>query len=159
MPPVTAQEYRQLMAHHAETVTVITTRTPLGQLAGLTATAFCSLSVDPPTVLFCLGKNGSSAPAFEAASGFAVSLLEASQAEMSNLFAQRGGAKFEEMTLEESPGGYPLVPGAVGQMECEKLQWMDGGDHWIVTGRVVFAQQGGGQPLVYHQSGYTSVKD
>src|SRR5579872_584792 len=98
---ITTERYKDLLAHLAGAVAVVTTRDAAGQVWGFTASSFCSLSLDPPLVLFCLAHSADCYAAFTVADSFAISMLTAQQAEISQRFAMKGSAKYEGVRFVE----------------------------------------------------------
>src|SRR6185295_209597 len=92
-------EFRRVLGHFAAGVTVITTIGDDGKPYGLTATAFTSVSLDPPLVLVCVDKRAESHPHFHTSRVFAVNFLAADQQELSRRFAVSGGEKFSAVSV------------------------------------------------------------
>lgn len=155
---ITAERFKELLAHLAGAVVVITTRDADGHVWGFTASSFCSLSLDPPLVLFCLEQSADCHAAFMAADSFAVSMLAAHQVELSQRFAMKGSIKYEGVRLVEGALGMPLISGALVWLECVVYARYPGGDHTIVVGRVesgdVNALDAGARPLLYYNRAY-----
>lgn len=59
--------------------------------------------------------------------------------------------------MEEGAGGAPLLEECAARFQCEKYQELDGGDHWILIGKVVAFDDLGRAPLLYHQGAYSTV--
>lgn len=147
---VEAVDFRNAMARFASGVTVVTTVDAAGQPAGFTASAFSSLSLDPPLILVCLEKRADSYPAFQAASRFAVSILAAGQADIAMRFATKGIDKFEGAPLVRGEAtGLPLITGALAHLECRTYDLPDGGDHTIIIGEVLRAVSTDREPLLH----------
>lgn len=153
---VTASDFRRALGQFATGITVVLARDAEGRALGLTANAFCSVSLDPPQVLVCVGRRSEAHLGF-AAGRFGVSVLAADQEDVSRRFAAGGPAKFEGFTLDEGPHGCLLVPGAVARLECAVVAAHEAGDHVIYVGAVLAAQARPGAPLVYHASGYARL--
>ena len=103
-----AFEFRRIMGHWTTGVAVVATRR--GERPwGLTANAFASVSLDPPLVLVCVEKTVKSHDAIAAAGKFAVSILGAGQADVSNRFASRVEDKFEGIAVSRGTTGVPLI--------------------------------------------------
>lgn len=149
--------FKAAMSHWGTGVSVITTRTPAGELAGFTASSFTSLSLDPPLVLFCLGDSSVSLPAFQASDGFAVHILAEDQKDLSVRFAQQGGDKFQGLTIGEGQRSVPLLPGCLVAMECRKVQVYSGGDHRVFLGEVERVHMRDGAPLFYFRGEYRTL--
>ncbi|MFC7661468.1 flavin reductase family protein [Pseudonocardia benzenivorans] len=121
------------MGQFATGVTVITTTTAAGPV-GATVSAFCSLSLDPPLVLACLGRDRSMHRALSTAPGFGVSILAADQGRLARDFA-RPADRFAGVA--HHPGRYgPHLDGAIAHLDCAVHEIRDGGDHVIILGRV-----------------------
>lgn len=142
--------FREALARFASGVTVVTTRTDEGTPVAFTASAFSSLSLDPPLILVCLDRRADSYPAFVAAEHFAVSILAAGQAEQARRFAAKGTDKFAGAAVHRSEAtGLPLVPGATAHLECRAYERVDGGDHVILIGEVLTAVSSDAGPLLH----------
>ena len=149
-------QFRGALSRWASGVTVVTAAGSLGPV-GLTASAFSSLSLDPPLVLVCVGKDGASHDPVTAAEGFAVHLLSDAQEGLSSRFARAGEGKFSDLSWEVGPFGVPLLGGSLARLVCERDGVHDGGDHTILVGRVVEAEISGGRPLLYWMGGYRGL--
>lgn len=148
--------FREAMARFATGVTVVTTSDPRnGQLAGFTASAFSSLSLDPPLVLVCLDRGADCYAAFAQADAMAVSILGLGQEQLARRFATKGIDKFAGAPLEPGPvTGLPLVREAIASVECAIRDRLDGGDHVILVGRVLRASVREGDPLVHYRRSF-----
>jgi flavin reductase ActVB len=155
LPPLAADPlaFRQALSQFAAGVTVVTTRSGDGTPRGLTVTAFCSVSLDPPLVLVSVD-NRSDAHAGFAAGAFAVSVLAEEQEDVSRRFAQSGPEKFAFGECVAGASGLLLVRDALAHLECRVVSTVPGGDHTIYVGLVEDARVGEGRPLVYHGRGY-----
>ena len=154
---VTPSEFRSALRHFAAGVTVVTTRDQGGNPAGLTASAFTSVSLDPPLVLVCVDREAVSHPTFEAHGWFAVNVLEIDQTSLSRRFAASGGDKFTGLVYREGLARLPLLDGVVATLECRLVARHEAGDHTIFIGQVERATARGGRPLVYFQGGYHHI--
>ena len=147
---VRPEDFRNAMSRFASGVTVVTTRDASGRPFGFTASAFTSLSLDPPLVLVCLERRAESFPVFEAAQTFGVSILAAGQSPLALKFATRGADKFAGSPIVDGAvTGMPLVSSAIAQVECSVHERIDGGDHIILVGRVLRAVVAAGEPLLH----------
>ncbi|WP_404417327.1 p-hydroxyphenylacetate 3-hydroxylase reductase component [Marinospirillum sp.] len=149
--------FRRALGNFATGITVITATTPDGQQAGVTANSFNSVSLDPPLILWSIGKNSGSCAVFEKASHFAVNILAADQIDVSNHFARPSDDKFADVDYSKGFGDAPLLPDTAACFQCESYETLDGGDHWILVGKVVAFEDTGRAPLVYHQGSYSVV--
>ena len=87
--------FRGALSQFATGVTVITTRSASGQLIGITASSFNSVSLDPPLVLWSLATKSASMPVFQTNSHYVVNVLAASQIDLCKRFATVKGDRFE----------------------------------------------------------------
>ena len=151
MVAVESTAFRNAMARFASGVTVVTTVDASGVPFGFTASAFSSLSLEPPLVLVCLEKRADSHPAFEQATQFAVSFLTEGQEDIAMRFATRGSDKFGGFeTVAGEVTGLPLIPGALVHLECRLHDRLPGGDHTIIVGEVLTARSNEGAPLLHY---------
>lgn len=155
---ITKEAFRAVMGSFAAGVTVVTTTDAAGARWGLTATAFSSLSMDPPLCLVCLDKRTASLPAFLEKRGFAVNILRAGEVELSNRFASRNEEKFAvgSWTAGEATGA-PVLADAIASMECGVHEVLEGGDHLILVGALLRVTVAEGDPLLYFRGGYADL--
>lgn len=148
---VDPQLLRDVMARHAAAVAVVTTRHEEG-LYGLTVSAFCSVSLEPPLVLVCIDRLARSHALIAAAGSYAVSLLGWQQMLLADRFAGRGpliGPGFEGVPWRTAATGAPILEGALAWVDCRLWATYDGGDHGIFVGQVQAAGLGEtGEPLL-----------
>ncbi|WP_096704398.1 flavin reductase family protein [Magnetospirillum sp. 15-1] len=150
------RSFRKTLGCFASGVTVITTLTPNAkEPVGVTVSAFSSLSLDPPLVLFCLGNNTSSMEAFKTFGHFAINILSEHQRDLSIRFASRSDDKWQGVVRTEWNSGVPILSGCLANLECSLVNVIDGGDHQIFVGKVDrLKHQEGGSPLVYFRGSY-----
>ena len=146
--------FRAALGCFATGVTVITAQAD-GARVGVTANSFNSLSLTPPLILWSLLKTSSSYPVFEAASHFAVNILAHDQIDLSNHFARGSDDKFAGIDVTEGQGGCLLLPQTCAAIQCARENILDGGDHWILIGRVTWFETSNSPPLLYHRGQYS----
>ncbi len=156
--PIDKQTFRHALGHFAAGVTVVTTVGRDGVAYGLTATAFTSVSLEPPLILVCVDKGAESHPHLLEADAFSVSFLSAEQQSISNGFARSGGDKFAGVTTRTGATGAPWIDGALAHLDCRTQQAVDAGDHTIFVGEVEAAEVFEGEPLVYYASAYRKIE-
>jgi flavin reductase (DIM6/NTAB) family NADH-FMN oxidoreductase RutF len=156
--PVTASEFRAALRHFPAGVTVVTTRDGHGAPCGLTASAFTSVSLEPPLVLVCIDHAATSYPAFQACGWFAINMLGKSQEHLSRRFAASIPDKFVGIGYREGRGGLPVLEDVVAALECRVVQKYPSGDHTIFVGQVEGASVAAGPPLLYFQGGYRHLE-
>ena len=155
--PVDDAQFKLAMSHFASGVTVVTTEQE-GTPYGMTVAAFSSLSLHPPLVLVCIEKSVRTHESIAAAGKFGVSILNGTQADVSNRFASRTEDKFSGVATHRGTTGVPLIDGAIATLECSVREQFAGGDHSIFVGEVVAIETAEGVPLVYYRSGYRELR-
>jgi len=154
---IPADEFRQVLGHFASGVTVVTTTGEDGRPTGLTASAFASVSLEPPLVLVCVDHKAESYPALRERGRFAVNVLTAAQEDVSRRFATTRLDKFEGVPHRAGALGVPLLDGALAQLECVTVSAHPEGDHTIFVGRVEHARDDAGEPLLYYRGRYSRL--
>jgi flavin reductase (DIM6/NTAB) family NADH-FMN oxidoreductase RutF len=145
-----AGDLRRAMGGFATGVTVVTARAPSGERAGITVNSFCSVSLDPPLVLWCLALRAPSLPVFSAASHFAIHVLAADQSALSVRFSRPAADKFAGLQCAEGFGRVPLLDGVAVRFECRHEHGYESGDHRILIGRVERYCYSDCTPLLFH---------
>jgi flavin reductase (DIM6/NTAB) family NADH-FMN oxidoreductase RutF len=151
---IAADDFRRVLGHFASGVTIVSTCDSDGRPTGLTASAFSSVSLDPPLVLVCVDHKSQSYPALRERGRFAVNILAAEQEAISRRFASSRLDKFEGVEHRISDLGVPLVEGAIARLECLTVSMHVEGDHTIFVGRGAGAPAAGGEPLLYARGRY-----
>lgn len=133
-------------------VTVITTVTDKGDLAGMTANSFTSVSLDPPLVLVCLSMRSRSFGEIEKAGRFTVNVLAEDQSEVARGFAASGGNRGAVCAWRVNERGFAVLDRHVLALECAIWRQDEAGDHAIIIGEVGRVHTGKGRPLplVWH---------
>lgn len=154
-------EFRNALSCFASGVTVVTAAGDSRGPVGVTVSAFCSLSLEPPLVLVCLdNRTGCIIQFTEPGAGFSINVLAADQHALSNDFA--GPQSFDLHGHGHVMGitGAPLLDGVAAALSCRVHAVHEGGDHRIVVGRVEdVAVDRTKAPLVYFQSSYRGLSE
>ncbi|MBT5578219.1 MAG: flavin reductase family protein [Porticoccaceae bacterium] len=150
-------DFRNALGSFATGVTVITTRGSKGQKVGMTVNSFNSVSLDPPLILWSIGRDANCFDEFVSAEAFAVHILAADQETLSNRFASSGTDRFADIDSVEGLSGVPLLPHYSTCFQCTTEHSYDGGDHVILVGRVVAFDDLGHQPLLFHRGKYAHL--
>jgi len=156
---------RHVMGHFASGVTIVTALRD-GVRHGMTATAVCSVSLEPPLVLVCVSKQSRFHAAISEAEAWCMSLLAADQEPLARHFSNRGRdllTQFDHVPHQPAEvSGAPRLDGALAWLECTTYAQHDGGDHTIVVGQVVRAsgwaphdEQNSPTPLTYYRGTYS----
>jgi flavin reductase (DIM6/NTAB) family NADH-FMN oxidoreductase RutF len=150
-PGFSSAEFRASLAMFATGVTIVTARTPSGELIGLTANSFNSVSLTPPLVLWSLSQAASSMAAFSAGSHYAINILAADQKELAERFASKRVDRWDGVAFADGVAGAPLLAGAAASFECFNRSRYQEGDHVIFVGEVErCSHREGAVPLLYH---------
>jgi len=157
--PIEKNQLRQVMGHFATGVTIITTINKDGQMHGLTANAFTSVSLEPPLLLISVDKKAESWPAFEESKVFTVNILADDQEALSRKFAVSGGNKFEGVAYRQGGDGAAILDGTLAFVECKLWAAYEGGDHSIYLGEIQEASVREGKPLLFFRGGYRALGD
>ncbi|TDR90211.1 flavin reductase [Enterovirga rhinocerotis] len=152
-----AKSFRNALGAFATGVTIVTTRDPEAGDVGMTANSFNSVSLDPPMILWSLGKSSSNIDTFRRAGSFAVHVLAAHQAELSTRFATRGVDRFQGLAFDRGEDGTPLLRDCTARFECRTAFQHEGGDHVIFVGEVTRFTHSQSQPLAFHGGDYAWV--
>lgn len=151
--PVEAGIFRDVLTNFPSGVAIVTAFDGERRAFGLTVSAFCAVSVDPPLVLVCIDKDSNTLPAMQESRAFTVNLLAAGREELALAFATKGEDKFADITWDEPEveGAGPVMTNdCVSYAVCTTYSEFEAGDHFIVVGLV---ETGGSReeeaPLVY----------
>lgn len=129
-------ELRKAAGQFMTGVTVSTTLDRDGSPVGLTANSFTSVSLHPPLVVVCVGKDSNVIDAFEVGNGFAVNVLSADQENIARTFSTKGVDRFAETDWHPGLDGLPVIDGCLSTFECRLAHVYEGGDHLMFVGRV-----------------------
>ena len=150
-PSFSQREFRASLGMFATGVTIVTTRTAAGELVGLTANSFNSVSLVPPLVLWSLARAAGSMSALSAGSHYAINILAADQKTLAERFATKGADRWAGVAFTEGTGGAPLLSGAAATFECFNRSRYEEGDHVIFVGEVErCTHRAGASPLLFH---------
>lgn len=155
--PLDIVAFRASLSRFASGVTVLTTRDRDGRDLGMTATAFSSLSLDPPLVLVCVDRGASMAPALAEATHLAIHVLSATQEAVSRQFALKEADRFAGLGIARGAGDVPLFDGALVRLQCRIARRHEGGDHVIIVCEVLAADVADGDPLLYFRGRYARL--
>ncbi len=150
-PSFSTREFRASLAMFATGVTIVTARAASGELIGLTANSFNSVSLEPPLVLWSLARAAGSLPALSTGSHYAINILAADQKELAERFAAQRDGRWTGVAWTEGVGGAPLLTGAAAVFECFNRSRYEEGDHVIFVGEVErCSHRAGAAPLLFH---------
>ncbi|MFC9968366.1 3-hydroxy-9,10-secoandrosta-1,3,5(10)-triene-9,17-dione monooxygenase reductase subunit [Nocardia ignorata] len=161
-PAIDGRQFRNVLGQFCTGITVITALDPDGAPIGFACQSFAALSLDPPLVLFCPTKGSRSWAAIEAAGKFCVNVLAEEQQPTCARFGSREPDKFAGVPWHTSDLGVPVLDGSLATIECTVDSVVDGGDHYIVIGRVQALTESesttNGRPLLFYRGQYTGIE-
>lgn len=150
------RQFRNAMGTFATGVTVITTEVD-GQVHGMTANAFMSVSLDPKLVVISIGEKARILSKIQQSKTFSVNILAEEQQEISMIFA--GQIKDGREINFDRLAGQPVVPGALAQVTCEVSAEHVEGDHTLFIGRVTEIHLEEGDPLLFYKGRYRTLAE
>ena len=148
--------FRACMRGVPGAVTVITT-VHSGTRSGLTATAVCSVSAEPPQILVCVNRSSSAQSVIAAAGRFGVSYLAHDQQGVANAFAASLDDRFAHAEWVELASGVPILKDAAAAFDCVVVQMIEAGTHTIFIGAIVAAVARDVPNLLYKQGNYAAL--
>ena len=138
----------------------IITSMQAGRRYGMTATAVCSATADPPTVLACINRLATTHGAVAKSKAFCVNVLRAEDWELSTTFsgAQSGEARFKSRDWTHLATGSPVLIDALVSFDCHVVKTLAHGSHTIFLGEVAQILIGQkGKPLLYSDGQYAKL--
>jgi len=160
------RDFRDALGLFATGVVVITSAGNAGGngdrsgYLGATVSSFSSVSLDPPLILFSIGRQSKAFAAWQSVDAFAVNILSENQSAISTRFARALTDKWDGVNASTGLGGTPLLSDALAWIECRSYAKYDGGDHLIIVGEVLSltARSGAGtRPLVFFGGKYRQL--
>ena len=155
---VSPDEFRSVLGRFPSGVTVVTAKAADGSDQGMTVSAFCSVSLEPPLVLICIEKTASIYDVLTGASGFVVNILSAKQEQIARRFSIVDIDRFEGVGFSRTQNGIAVLDDVLGIIECRKFALHDAGDHTIIVAEVEATRAENGSPLMYYRGGYAQLE-
>jgi flavin reductase (DIM6/NTAB) family NADH-FMN oxidoreductase RutF len=154
-PEIDPRELRNALGRFASGITVITTEHE-GEIHGMTANAFVSVSLEPPLVLVSVDNRALMHEKIAGSGRYGVNVLSESQGEISDHFAGRSaeGAEISFTRRNEMP----VLEGAIAHFVCRVVDAHPAGDHTLYIGEVEYLDYEDGKPLVFFTGGYGELK-
>lgn len=155
------QRFREAMSRLGAAVNIITTKGPDGD-AGFTASAVCSVTDDPPTLLVCINRTASQHDAIIAAGILCVNVLAHEHQELSPVFAGLGDVPMAERFAMSKwlrlATGAPALESAAASFDCKIDQITEVGTHSVLFCAVQAIHLGtSSSGLIYHGRAYHKV--
>jgi flavin reductase (DIM6/NTAB) family NADH-FMN oxidoreductase RutF len=157
---IDADLFRSIFTSMPAGVAVVAAMGGDGIPRGLTTTAVCPVSAEPPMLLACVGKGSRTLPAIMQSRGFTVNFLAAESRELSQRFAGLRPDKFEGvpwLPSRRANGAPILADGVVAYTECVVADTIEVGDHWIILGTICHGEVRDAVPLLYCRREYASM--
>lgn len=156
------QAFRDAMSAFPSGVTIVSTTDDAGRHWGFTASAFSSVSMDPPLVLVCIANTADSHPTFVKARRYAINILSQGQQDVAMHFARKGVDKFGPHAFRygnaETPHP-PVLPGSRASLVCTAHDVYTAGDHTVLIGAIEDVELTDAEPLVYYGRGFRNLED
>ena len=160
---LSAAEFRKAMGCFATGVTILTLDLD-GEVHGMTANAFASVSLEPLLVLVCVDHSARTHAHLHAKKRFGINILAGNQRAISDYYAQPlctheqaeslAGARFER-----TKHGTPVLHGALAYLECKLVSSQEAGDHTIFIAEVEDVVVRDGEPLLFFRGNYRHIGD
>jgi flavin reductase (DIM6/NTAB) family NADH-FMN oxidoreductase RutF len=158
-PQIDTDEFRRVLGHFPTGVTVVTACDGNGPV-GMAIGSFASVSLDPPLVAFFVAKDSGSWSRIEQCGHFCVNVLADDQLEVCATMASRDIDKFAEVVWQRAGSGSPVLPEVIATIDCRIENVHEGGDHWIVIGRVLeLDTHRDAAPLLFYKGAYGTFSD
>lgn len=157
---LTEEQFRKAMGSFATGVTIVTVDLE-GQVHGMTANAFASVSLDPLLLLVCVDHKARTHAHLHSKKRFGVNILAENQRAISEYYAQpdysheraeEAGARFDR-----TAHGTPVLHGALAYLECRLMSEQEAGDHTIFIAEVEEAMVREGEPLLFFRGTYHEI--
>ena len=152
---VDADRFRAAMRLLPEPVAIVTTN-HLGHKHGMTATAFASVSVEPPQILVCVDHRATSWGLIRDSGKFAVNFLPLQRSDMAHLFSRTADKKddaFDPKLWKTLESGAPILQDAISALDCVLDQQQESGTHLILVGRVIGVWMSGSEETLLYCAG------
>lgn len=153
-PAADQRGFRRCLGQFSTGVTIIAAEHD-GQRVGVTANSFSSLSLDPPLILWSIGRTSRAFSTFMEAPRFAVSILAEDQVDVSQRFSSKDTDKFAGIGWESGGNGAPVIKNSAARLECQTEARHEGGDHVLIVGRVTRFAYEDRKVLIFSQGRYS----
>jgi flavin reductase (DIM6/NTAB) family NADH-FMN oxidoreductase RutF len=160
--PLSSADFRRVVGNFATGITVLTVERDPGQVHGMTANSFASVSLDPLLILVCIDNNARLLSFLTEQRRFGVNILKASQQAVSEHFAK----PLQDPEATKSLGihfcwtssGIPILQDALAHLACNVAGQYPAGDHTLFLGEVESMACSPGEPLLYHRGRYRQLQ-
>lgn len=150
--------FRAALGRFASSITIVTARDRHGRDHGMTVSAFCSVSLDPPLVLVSIGHEASMHDLIMDVDTLGINVLSTTQEALSRRFADPESDRFDGVGYVRGETGVALLDDALVHLECSVAARHEAGDHTLVVCAVDRAEANDGRPLLYYRGGYAQLE-
>jgi flavin reductase (DIM6/NTAB) family NADH-FMN oxidoreductase RutF len=150
--------FRAVLGRFSSGVTVVTLVDAEGIDCGMTVSAFCSVSLDPPLVLICVDHAASIHASMSEAEDFTVNILSEGQEALARRFADPESDRFDGIGFTRGGNGTAILGDVLGYVQCKVATRYSTGDHDVIIGEVEEASASEGRPLLYYRGGYAQLE-
>ncbi len=154
MTAIDPQKLRDVAGAFATGITVVCSKNEKGEITGMTANSFLSVSLDPPLVLFSIQNEGNFLSQCKNGKELGISILSSQQKEISQQFAGLNSSDFEVEFFDID--GCPIIKGAMAWYRLKIREVRPVGDHHLITCLVLDLDRSDGSPLIFY-SGYRII--
>jgi flavin reductase (DIM6/NTAB) family NADH-FMN oxidoreductase RutF len=156
---IDSRAFRNALGRFTTGICVITA-SPRGLVPlGMTVNSFCSVSLEPPLVLWSLQNNSDCYPAFQAADHFTINVLTQEQQALSQQYAKKGQHQLLPEHYRIGRSGAPVLRDCLASFECSLWRRYEGGDHELLVGQVIdFESRPTGKPLLFYSGSYRELR-
>jgi len=162
LPPVSSDEHRGGLRHFAMGVTLISARHG-DQRAGLTATAVCSVTADPPRLVVFVNKKVAACDLILQSGALCINVLAADQEEVAKVFASmvpdvHGDKRFEYGQWDQLATGVPVLQQSLASLDCRVVKVFEESTHQAFLCEVLATRErNDGEALVYLNGAFRSL--
>jgi flavin reductase (DIM6/NTAB) family NADH-FMN oxidoreductase RutF len=155
---IDSDTFRAALGRFSCGITILTARDQKGRDHGMTVSAFCSVSLEPPLVLVSVGHDASMHGLMMRAESVGISVLSSVQEPLSRRFADPESDRFDGVGYARGEKGVALLDDALVHLECDVIDRHEAGDHTIIICAVERAEAFDGRPLLYYRGGYAQLE-
>jgi len=155
---IDSDTFRAALGRFSCCITILTARDQKGRDHGMTVSAFCSVSLEPPMVLVSVGHDASMHGLMMRAESVGISVLSSVQEPLSRRFADPESDRFDGIGYARGEKGVALLDDALVHLECDVIDRHEAGDHTIIICAVERAEAFDGRPLLYYRGGYAQLE-
>ncbi len=150
--------FRAVLGRFSSGVTVVTVLDAASVDHGMTVSAFCSVSLNPPLVLICVDHEASLYESICKATDFTVNILSEGQEALARRFAGPDPDRFEGIGFSRGANGIAILNDVLGHIQCKVVERRPTGDHDVIIGEVEEVAADEGRPLLYYRGGYAQLE-